>query len=119
MKISIPFISTPTVDAVLGVARSAATAYPYKKVRLVMYSPDSGQTRFQRLQRGAVIQLRDRGYHPLGLFGWYEKEPSVLQPVAHIFPWLEADQLAGEIFAMICDAETARVQDLYEKRHLN
>jgi hypothetical protein len=115
----IPFQSTPSIDAVIGVAKSAASEHPYKQVRLVMYSPVSGQSRFQRLQRGAMIQLRDRGYYPLGLFGWYDKDQTCLQPVAHIFPWLQDDELAGEIFAMICDAETARVQDLYEKRDLN
>jgi hypothetical protein len=114
-----PFQRTPPVDAVIEVAKSVVTERPYKQVRLVMYAPDTGQTRFQRMQRGSLIQLRDSGYYPLGLLGWYEKEPNMLQPVAHIFPWLEEDQLAGEIFGMICDAETLRVKDLYEKRDLN
>jgi hypothetical protein len=114
-----PFPRTPSVDAVLEVAKSAISKHPYKQVRLVLYSPDSGQTLFQRLLRGNLIQSRDRGFYPLGLFGWYDKNETHLQPVAHIFPWLQTDQLAGEIFAMICDAEIYRVKDRYEKRNLN
>ena len=65
-----PFERTPSIDAVIEVAKSAVTEHPYRQVRLVMYAPDSGQTRLQRVQRGTMIQLRDRGYYPLGLLGW-------------------------------------------------
>jgi len=114
-----PFPRTPSIDAVIEVARNAAAERPYKRVRIVMYSPVSGQTLFQKLQRGSMIRSRDDGYYPLGLFGWYEKDQNLLQPVAHIFPWLEDDELAGEIFGMICDAEVFRIRTLYANRDLN
>ena len=116
---AIPLSAPASIDTVLEAAKLAAAKHPYKHVRVVMYSPFSGQTLFQKIVRGGLIQSRDQGYYPLGLFGWYDKDENLLQPVAHIFPWLREDGLAAEIFGMICDAETLRIRELYEKRELN
>lgn len=114
-----PFESTPSVDTVIEAAEFAALEYPYKQFSIVMFSPDSGNTRFQTLERANIIRWCRSGYYPLGLFGWYDKDQVQLQPVAHIFPWLQEDQLANRIFAMICEAETDRIKNLYEHRNLN
>jgi hypothetical protein len=83
-----------------------------------MFSPEGGESRLVRSERGKMILLRDEGFHALGLLAWYEKGSDV-QAVARIFPWLQADPVAGEVFGQICDAETARLSNLYKQRHLN
>ena len=113
-----PFANTPSVDAVLRAVNISTSDRTYKRVRIVLYSPDTGETRFVRSERGKLILLRDGGFHPLGLLGWYEKGNQV-QAVARLFPWLAQNVVAGEVFGQICDAETARLRSLYENRDLN
>jgi len=83
-----------------------------------MYSPETGEARLVRRERGKIILLRDSGFHALGLLGWYEKGNQV-RAVARIFPWFEQNPVAGEAFGQICDAETARVRKQFEQRDLN
>jgi len=83
-----------------------------------MYSPETAETRLVRSERGKLILLRDGGFHPLGMLGWYDKDGRV-QAVARIFPWLNHNTYAGEVFGKICDAETARLNSLYKQRDLN
>jgi hypothetical protein len=113
-----PFSNTPSVDAVLRAVNISTSDRTYKRIRIVLYSPQNGETRFARSERGKLILLRDLGFFPLGLLGWYEKGSQV-QTVARLFPWLAQNAVAGEIFGQICDAETARLRSLYEQRDLN
>lgn len=113
-----PFANTPSVDAVIKAVNLSASDRTYKRVRVVMYSPETGEARLVRSVRGKMILLRDNGLHPLGMLGWYEKGRRV-QSVARIFPWLEQNGLAGEVFGQICDAETARLNGLFQHRTLN
>jgi hypothetical protein len=113
-----PFSNTPSVDGVIKAVKLSTSDRTYRRIRIVMYSPDTGETRLVRPERGKLILLRDRGFHPLGLLGWYEKDRQV-QTVARLFPWLGQNAVAGEIFGQICDAETARLKSLYEHRDLN
>ena len=83
-----------------------------------MYSPESGQTRFIRVQRGLLILLRDEGFYPLGLLCWLDKGDNV-QAVAKIFPWFTENEVVSNVFGQICDVEVARVRDTFERRNLN
>ena len=113
-----PFPNTPSVDAVIKAVNLSTSDRTYKRIRIVMYSPQTGEIRLIRCERGKMILLRDRGFHPLGMLGWYDKGSRV-QTVARLFPWLEQNAVAGEVFGQICDAEVARLKSLYEQRNLN
>ena len=117
-RIESPFPNTPSVDAVIRAVQLSASDRTYKRVRIVMYSPETGESRLVRSVRGQMILLRDNGLHPLGMLGWYEKGSGV-QAVARIFPWLKDNGVAGEVFGQICDAETARLNSLFQQRTLN
>jgi len=113
-----PFSNTPSVDAVIKAVNLSTSDRTYKRIRIVMYSPETGETRFVRSERGKMILLRDSCFYPLGLLAWYEKGSRV-QAVARILPWLEQNAVAVEVFGQICDAEAARLKSLYEQRNLN
>lgn len=113
-----PFANTPSVDGVIKAVQLSTSDRTYKRIRIVMYSPATGETRIVRSERGKLILLRDNGFYPLGLLCWYEKGVR-LQAVAKLFPWLGQNAVAGAIFGQICDAEAARLKSLLEQRNLN
>ena len=113
-----PFFNTPSVDGVIRAVSLSTSDRTYKRIRIVMFSPETGESRIVRSERGKLILLRDGGFYPLGLLAWYEKGTQV-QAVARLFPWLGQDTYAGEVFGQICDAEVARIRNLYERRNLN
>jgi hypothetical protein len=113
-----PFANTPTVDAVIKAVNLSTSDRSYKRIRIVMYSLKTAETRLVRSERGKLILLRDDGFYPLGVLAWYDKCGRV-QALARIFPWLNQSTFASEVFGKICDAETARLNSLYKHRDLN
>ena len=113
-----PVFNTPSVDGVIRAVHFSTSDRTYKRIRIVMFSPETGESRIVRSERGKLILLRDQGFHPLGLLGWYEKGRQV-QAVAKLCPWLRQNTYAGDVFGQICDAEAARIRSVYDQRDLN
>ena len=110
----------PSFDELLQLINGLLERVPCDSMQVVLVSKATGVAQFVQVAenpslRSELHQALLSSAIPLGMLSWQRTEGG-LGVSKFIFPWVEEDEVAAQVFDLICEEATEKVEEQYKRR---
>jgi hypothetical protein len=110
--------SVPSFGELVSIAEAFAEKVPSDSMQVVLVSRATGVTQFVTVEENPAFQAELQqallsSAIPLGILIWKRREGR-LGASKSLFPWVQEDETACQVFDQICDEATEKVGELFE-----
>ena len=110
----------PSFDELLLLVTGLLERVPCDSMQVVLVSKATGVAQFIEVADNPTLRSELRqallsSAFPLGMLSWHRSEGK-LSASKFIFPWVEEDETASQVFDQVCDEATEKVGEEFKRR---